>query len=186
MGLATDTVTNPDGATTVHQYPPAQGRGVYSETDPMEGRFCTPSGTCGVSPWWLPVNAEHGREIELDQYNPDGSLQQVTKTRYQAVCPPSGVPGDKAGNLVSELDPLNPMAVCDVAPTQVDRYLVNGGSQSTAPHVTTNFAPDPFGRAPPAPQPSAARGPAPPPTPGKRPEPTPNPAPGTPTAPPDA
>jgi RHS repeat-associated protein len=146
MGFASATVTNPDGSTTVHQYPPTQGRGVYSETDPMEGTFCTPAGTCGVSPWWLPVNAEHGREIELDQYNPDGSLQQVTTTQYQAVCPPSGVAGDKAGNLVSELDPLNPVAVCDVAPTQVDHYLVNGGSRSTAPHVTTTFALDSFGR----------------------------------------
>jgi RHS repeat-associated protein len=146
MGFAAATVTNPDGSSEVHQYPGTQGRGVYSTTDPMEGTFCTSPNVCGLSPWWLPANADHGREIELDRYNPDGSLQQVTKTQYQTVCPPAGVAGDKAGNLVSELDPLNPVAVCDIAPTQVDRYLVDGGSLSTAPHLTTAYTLDSYGR----------------------------------------
>jgi RHS repeat-associated protein len=146
MGFATATVTNPDGSTTVHQYPSTQGRGVYALGDPMEGTFCNSPNVCGVSPWWLPANAEHGREIELDQYNQNGSLQQVVKTQYQALCPPAGVAGDKAGNLVSELDPLNPVAVCDITPSQVDRYFVDGGSLSTAPHATTTFAVDSLAR----------------------------------------
>jgi RHS repeat-associated protein len=145
MGFGTTTVTNPDGSSYVHQYPGTQGRGVYSASDPMEAGQCA-NNACNVSPWWLPANVEHGREIELDQLNPDGSLQQVTRTQYQAVCPPAGVTGDKAGNLVSELDPLNPVAVCDVAPTQVDIYFVNGGSQSTAPHLSTTYALDSSGR----------------------------------------
>ncbi|HEY4027954.1 MAG TPA: hypothetical protein VGO86_16120, partial [Candidatus Dormibacteraeota bacterium] len=139
MGFGTATVTNPDGSRNVHQYPGTQGRGVYSTSDPMEGTSCQAAGACNVSPWWLPANAEHGREIELDRYNPDGSLQEVTKTQYQAVCPPAGVAGDKAGNLVSELDPLNPVAVCDITPAQVDRYFANGASLTTAPHLTTTY-----------------------------------------------
>jgi RHS repeat-associated protein len=114
----------------------------------MEAGWCATSTNsgCGVSPWWLPANAEHGREIELDRFNPDGSLQRVAKTQYQAVCPPAGLTGDRAGNLVSELDPLNPVAVCDVAPTQVDEYFVDGGSQGTAPHATATYAYDSYGR----------------------------------------
>jgi RHS repeat-associated protein len=146
MGFDAVTVSKPDGSSEIHRYPGTLGRGVYDPNDPMTGGQCTSTTPCNTSPWWNPANATHGREIELDSYNPDGSLVQVVKTQYQALCPPTGVGADKGGNLVSELDPLNPVSVCYVAPARVDRTLVNAGSPSTAPDAATTYVADADGR----------------------------------------
>jgi RHS repeat-associated protein len=146
MGFGTVTVGNPDGSKEVHQYPGTLGRGVFDPNDPLFASQCTTANPCLRSPWWDPANATHGHEIELDRYNPDGSLQQVVQTHYRALCPSSGVAGDQAGNLVSELDRDNPVALCDIAPTGVDTFHVNGGSLGTAPHASTAFAYDAYGR----------------------------------------
>jgi RHS repeat-associated protein len=146
MGFATATVTRPDGSKEVITYPSTLGVGVFDPNDSRFSGICTSSSPCNASPWWNPANSQHGQPLEVDTYNPDGSLVQVLKNQYQNVCPPAGVSGDEAGNLVTEMDWGNPVAVCDVAPSQVDQYLVNGGSQTSAPHLTTAFARDAYGR----------------------------------------
>ena len=146
MGFNVVTVGNPDGSREVHTFPATLGRGVFNPSDPMFNGLCTSTNPCNRSPWWDPANATHGREAEVDRYNPDGSLVEVRQTQYQVVCPPTGVAGDQAGNLVSELDADNPLAVCDIGPSRLDRFAVNGGSQSTAPHETTTLAFDALGR----------------------------------------
>ncbi|HEY4027422.1 MAG TPA: RHS repeat-associated core domain-containing protein [Candidatus Dormibacteraeota bacterium] len=146
MGFKSATVTRPDGSREVHQYPGSLGFGVFDATDPMFASSCTSTNPCPTSPWWDPNNALHGRETEVDTYNTDGSLLEVVQTQYQSLCPPSGVTGDRSGRLVSELDFTNPVATCDIAPIQVDRFFVNGGSQSSAPHLTTRSTYDAYGR----------------------------------------
>jgi RHS repeat-associated protein len=152
MGFATATVTNPDGSSEIHRYPQTLGVGVFDPNNAMFAGVCTPTPTnpnpppCPASPWWNPANATHGREIELDRYNTDGSLAQVVTTQFRALCPSSGVAGDLVGQLVSALNIENPVALCDVARTQVDRYLVDGGSQASAPHLATSYAYDALGR----------------------------------------
>ncbi len=80
--------------------------------------------SCPNAPWWNLANAAHGHEIELDQYDTNGTtlLKQV-KTQYQIVCisatePTSGYGianyGNWNGHLVSELDKSNPVAACEV------------------------------------------------------------------------
>ena len=62
--------------------------------------------------------------------------------------PAGGVAPDAEGNLLSELDDgSNPVAACDIAPSQVDRSFVDGGAQASAPHLTTSYACDSYGRA---------------------------------------
>jgi RHS repeat-associated protein len=150
MGFATATVTKPDGSSEVHHYPQTLGVGVFNPNDPIFTGMCTPAPTnptpCPTSPWWNPANADHGREIELDRLNTDGSLAQVVTTQYQTLCPSSGVTGDMAGQLISELDIGNSVALCDIAPSQVDTYRIDGGSQASAPHLTTSNAYDALGR----------------------------------------
>jgi RHS repeat-associated protein len=146
MGFNSATVTNPDGAREVHTYPASLGFGVFNPSDPMFSTSCTSTAPCPTSPWWDPSNAEHGLETEVDRFNADGSLQKVVRRQYRALCPSSGVAGDLAGNLVSELDFDNPLALCDVKPVQEDSLQVDGGSQTTAPHQTVTYAYDTFGR----------------------------------------
>ena len=146
MGFGTVTVTNPDGAGEVHQFPQSEGFGVFDPSNSMFANLCTTANPCAKSPWWDAANALHGQETEVDSYNPDGSLQEVVQTQYSAQCPSSGVSGDMNGQLVSELDAENPVALCEVKPTQVDRFQVDGGSQSSAPHLTTTYAYDAYGR----------------------------------------
>jgi RHS repeat-associated protein len=146
MGFNSATVTNPDGSREVHRYPATLGVGVFDPNDPKFSGSCTASKPCTRSPWWDPANAEHGSELEVDRFNTDGSLASVVQTQYRALCPSSGVAGDEAGNLVSELDTGNQVALCDIAPVQVDRFQVDGGSQASAPHLTTAYAYDAFGR----------------------------------------
>jgi RHS repeat-associated protein len=85
------------------------------------------------------TNAGHGHETEVDTYDTDGKhVLSATTTTLAAVCPPSGVAGTPGtsqsrstygsfdGELVSELDGDNPVAVCDVQTTRADGYRYDG------------------------------------------------------------
>ena len=148
MGFGTATVTNPDGSSVVYHYPQTLGVGVFNPNDPIFAGVCTGPGSspCPASPWWDPANADHGRAIEVDRYDTNGALVQVVTTQYRTLCPSSGVTGDFRGQLVNELDNFNPVALCDIAPSQVDQYRVDGGAQASAPHLSTAYAYDAFGR----------------------------------------
>jgi RHS repeat-associated protein len=149
VGFARATVTNPDGSAEVHGFDVGAGWGTY---DPGQ----TGCSGCPAMPWWSPATALHGHEVELDSYDVDGStlLEQVT-TQYQLTCPPSGVSGTPPsssgwgnwdGNLVSPLNPDNPVAVCDIHPGQEDTYTFDGASSGLAvPHETAAYVYDGFG-----------------------------------------
>jgi RHS repeat-associated protein len=107
-------------------------------------------------------NAAHGREYELDHYATNGTtLLSRLKTQWQPVCPPSGVGASPPvtfndqlhmgtytwdGHLVSELDPGNPVAACDVLKVRSDQITVDGTSARRHPDLVTTDAYDSFGR----------------------------------------
>jgi RHS repeat-associated protein len=153
MGFAQTTVSHPDGAVDVHKFYSTEGFGVYDTTQlPCD---TDPPNPCHNAPWWDLANVAHGHEFELDRYATDGTtlLGQV-KTTWQATCPPSGVSGSPAvsgdgdwkGNLVSELDHSDPVAVCDVQQAQVDTYTYDGSTSSSVPHQSVAYAYDAYGR----------------------------------------
>jgi RHS repeat-associated protein len=151
MGFTQTTVTNPDGSVDAHHYKATGGWGIYDTAQVT----CFTSSPCHADPWWSSATALHGREFEEDRYDTDGTtlLEQV-KTQYQLTCPPGGVAGTPAsssfgtwdGNLVSMLDHNNPVAVCDVHPSQEDTYTFDGAASSLAvPHRTVSYAYDGLG-----------------------------------------
>lgn len=154
MGFAQVTVVNPDGSVDVHKFYSTEGMGVY---DTSQVSVCStyPPNPCHNDPWWDLTNAAHGHEYELDHYASDGTtLLARTVTQWQAVCPPTGVAGSPPdtqygagnwdGNLAAELDHSNPIAVCDVRPTQVDDYTNDGSGQAL--DKTVSYTYDAYGR----------------------------------------
>jgi RHS repeat-associated protein len=151
MGFTQVTVTNPDGSVDMHHYKATGGWGLYDTSQVT----CYTSSPCHNAPWWSSATALHGREVEVDHYDTDGTtLLSKTLTQYQLTCPPSGVGGTPAsstwgtwdGNLVSMLDHNNPVAVCEIQTSQVDTYTFNGASSSLAvPHQTVSYTYDNFG-----------------------------------------
>lgn len=169
MGFAQVTVTNPDGSLEVHKYHSTLGWGVYNCSEIS----CAADGGAGTTycysachsdPWWplagqSIVNALHGREYEADYYDTNrATLLKKTVTTYATgsngvQCPPTGISGSPAsgygnwdGQLVSELDPSNPVATCDLNVSQVDNYVYDGSSANGIPHRTTSFTYDSYGR----------------------------------------
>ena len=167
MGFAQATVSNPDGGFEVHKFHSTLGWGVYDCAQVSLG--CSADGGSGATfcysqchndPWWplagqTIVNALHGHEYEADFYATAGAqtpLKQV-KTSYSVTCPPAGVGGSPPrnngnwnGQLVSELDPSNPVGVCDIQTSQVDSYTYDGTSPAGLPHLTTGYLHDNYGR----------------------------------------
>ncbi len=158
MGFAETDVSNPDGSLVKHKYYATTGWGVYDNSQITNcAPNMQPSGPtpCPNDPWWNLTNAAHGHEYETDSYDTNGAtLLKQTTTQYQAVCPPSGVSGTGSvrgygnfnGNLVSELDLSNPVAVCDVQTTRTDAYTYDGSSASGVPDQTTTYSYDSYGR----------------------------------------
>lgn len=152
MGFAQTSVSKPDGSSETHKFYSTEGWGLYDTTQITCEE--NPPNPCHNDPWWDLTNVAHGHEYEVDSYATDGStlLEQV-KTQFQAVCPPSGVSGSPnggygtwGGNLVSELDHSNPVAVCDVQAKQLDDYKYDGASGNSVAHSTTSYAFDGYGR----------------------------------------
>lgn len=152
MGFAQALVSNPDGSAETHKFYSTEGWGLY-DTSQITCEE-NPPNPCHNDPWWDLTNAAHAHEYELDRYATDGStLLEKKTTQYQAVCPPSGVSGSPNagygtwdGDLVSELDHSNPVGVCDVQTTQVDDYTYDGSGSGSAPHSSTTYAYDSYGR----------------------------------------
>jgi RHS repeat-associated protein len=159
MGFSQVGVSNPDGSTETHKFYSTEGWGLYDTSKVTVGACQPPLGYCLNDAWWDTANqtyypgqsnAKHGREYELDRYAIGGSvlLQQVL-THYAAICrppwitaptPPVAGYGDWGGNLVAELDPGNPIGVCDIRTTQVDNKTVDGSVSSSAPDQTTTYS----------------------------------------------
>jgi YD repeat-containing protein len=153
MGFNETAVSNPDGSLEYHHYYATHGPGVFdtSQVTSCPSNLPPITSTCQHSPWWDLTNAAHGREYEADYYDTNGTtlLKQVLST-YVDICPPSGVSGSPPvngitwdGNLVSELDSNNPVAVCDVYLTQqVSKQFDGGSSPST---LTSSYTYDSYG-----------------------------------------
>jgi RHS repeat-associated protein len=152
MGFAQTSVGMPDGAVETRKYHTTEGIGIYDTRQPELP--CAAPNPCHDDPWWNLDNAAHGHEFELDRYDRDGTtlLEQV-RTRWAAACPPPGVVGTPYnpnygnwdGALVTELDHSNPTAVCEIHPTQADRYTFDGSGGQTA-HSATVYGYDGLGR----------------------------------------
>ncbi|GCE13576.1 RHS repeat-associated core domain-containing protein [Tengunoibacter tsumagoiensis] len=152
MGYAQTTVFLPDGAREVHNFYSTEGVGIYDTNEVV----CYSGSPCHASPWWHLANAAHGHEYEAFYYDTDGStLLKHTTNTYQAICPPSGVAATPTqtsqgrtytwdGQLVSELDHNNPVAVCDIQQTQGTSETRDGTGNSV---TTTNASVyDSYGR----------------------------------------
>jgi RHS repeat-associated protein len=157
MGFTEADVTNPDDSVVKHHYYATEGYGLY-DTSQVTCKAFTPP--CHNSPWWGNTNrtdvgnSAHGHEFETDYYDTNGTtLLKKTTAQYQETCPPSGVSGTSSspdygnwnGNLVSELDHGDPVAVCDIQMTRTDEYTYDGGS-GTVPQKTTTYSYDSYGR----------------------------------------
>jgi len=141
MGFAQATVSRPDGSREVHGFFSTMGDGLYDSQV-----ACFSLNPCHNAPWWDLRNVAHGHETQVDIYDINGTLLSQTMRQYQAVCPPSGVTGTPTGrwgnflgNLVSGMDRNNPVAVCDLQPTQVDQVILDGSSDPAAPRATTSY-----------------------------------------------
>lgn len=154
MGFAEADVTNPDGSYEVHKFNSTLGYGIYDTGQVGCFAAMKPVGSCTNDPWWNVTNAAHGREIEADYYDTNGTtLLKKATTQYAAVCPPSGVSGTPASGtygtwdskLVSELDHNNPVAACAIQTTRTDQYTYDGAS-GTVPQTTTTYTYDAYGR----------------------------------------
>jgi RHS repeat-associated protein len=154
-GFAQTMLVKPDGAVELHKYYSSAGFGVYDCSQLScsgSGSYC--ANPCHTDPWWQIGNAGHGHEFEADFYDTNGStLLRQTKSQYALTCPPTGVAGSPAagwgnwnGNLVSELDPSNPVGVCDIQTSQVDDYAIDGSTNPAVPHRTTTYSYDSYGR----------------------------------------
>jgi RHS repeat-associated protein len=153
MGFQQATVSNPDGSVETHKFNTTEGVGTYDTSQVS----CGGTYTCHNDPWWDIANAAHGREVELDKYDSNGTtLLGQTLTSYQATCPPQGVAGSPPsttgsgnwdGNLVEEPDHGNPKGVCDVETKQVDTYSFDGAGNGVAvPHQGVAYVYDSYGR----------------------------------------
>jgi Concanavalin A-like lectin/glucanases superfamily len=159
MGFAQASVQNPDNGVEVHKLHTTEGFGLYDISRP-ELTCDTNGGTSGLhnpchnDSYADLDNAAHGHEYELDRYGSDGTtlLQQV-KTSWSAACPPPGVGGTPYssnwgnwdGGLVTELDHSNPVMVCEVHPSRVDRYTYDGSGGGPV-HSATTYTYDSLGR----------------------------------------
>lgn len=154
-GFAQALVSKPDGGVEIHHYNSSTGWGVYDCAQVScsgPGSYCVSQ--CHNDAWWQVGNAAHGREFEGDYYATDGvTLLRQRKTQYSLTCPPSGVGGTPAttygnwdGNLVSELDPSNPVASCDVQVARTDDIAVDGSSGTAQPDAATTYTYDSYGR----------------------------------------
>jgi RHS repeat-associated protein len=158
MGFAETDVSDSDGSLTKHLFYATEGWGVYDNTQIVN---CLPNmqppgpTPCPNVPWWHLTNAAHGHEYETDFYDTNGTtLLQKSTTQFQALCPPSGVSGTGSvtgygnfnGNLVSELDLSNPVAVCVVRPTRTDSYTYDGSTAAGVPDMATVPSYDTYGR----------------------------------------
>ena len=109
---------------------------------------------CHASPWWNLNNAAHGHEYDVSSYDTDGTtLLKHTANTYKAVCPPAGVAPTPAstdagktytwdGNLVSELDHNNPVAVCDIEETQSVSQISDGSSNTVSTTTASTYDSD--------------------------------------------
>ena len=138
MGFAQATVALPSGGKEVHKYYATQGIGIYDTSQVT----CYAPHPCHASPWWNLNNAAHGREYQALYYDTDKTtlLKQTDNTYTSTLstcrgCSPRqpGVDAGKTytwdGNLVSELDHNNPIAVCDVQQTQSVDQIKDGIEQ---------------------------------------------------------
>jgi hypothetical protein len=147
MGFAQARVAAPDGSVQVHKYDATEGYGVYDVS-----QACPSGWSCVKDPWWDLTNLAHGRQVEEDDYDTNGTtLLAKSLTYYQAVCPPSGVAGSPVagygnwnGNLVSELDHDNPVGVCDVQTAKVYDYTYDGSASPT--YASSAYTYDTSGR----------------------------------------
>lgn len=155
-GFAQSTVAKPDGAVEIHKYYSSLGWGVYDcgqVSCSGSGSYC--QNPCSTNPWWQMGNAGHGHEFEADFSATDGftPLRQM-RTQYSLTCPPAGVAGTPPagygnwnGKLVSELDPSNPVASCDIQTSQVDDISLDGTPyNSSLPDNKTTYSYDSYGR----------------------------------------
>jgi len=140
MGFTQTTISRSDGTMEVHKFPATEGWGVFNTASNANGISVVTCGasnlnpvntTCNASPWSDLANAAHGRELEADYYDTNGTtlLKKVVNS-YADQCPPSGVTKTPSftdttqgvtwywGQLVSELEHPNPMMACDVTETQ--------------------------------------------------------------------
>ncbi len=149
-GFAQTTASLPDGSVQVHKFFPTEGTGGLYDISQISCQF----GGCHNAPFWDTPNAAHGHEYELDEYDTNGtSLLSQVRTRWAATCPPAGVGatpfnatyGSWGGNLVTELDHSNPVGVCEIRPSEVDRYTFDGSGGASS-HSATVYAYDGLGR----------------------------------------
>jgi RHS repeat-associated protein len=151
MGFGEADVTAPNLAVTKHHFYSTMGYGVFDSNQATTN--CHSSNGCPVAPWWDPRNALHGHETETDEYDSSGTtLLKQSKATFNAQCPPSGVAATPTyqgvswdGQLVSELDHNNPVAVCDLQTTSTTSNVEDG---SSGPYTssTTSTTYDPYGR----------------------------------------
>jgi RHS repeat-associated protein len=160
MGFAQVSVSNPDGSAELHKFHSTEGWGVWSSTQVTIPCPASPPDVCHSDPWSDVTNAAHGREYEVLRYAVDGTtvLEEVLTT-YAAICPAkwitTGSPavsgyGNWGNNLVSPLDLGNPVMVCDIQTTQVEKRTYDGSA--SRPDLTTTYryetgpCPNCFGR----------------------------------------
>ncbi|HET9847054.1 MAG TPA: hypothetical protein VFR68_00670, partial [Candidatus Dormibacteraeota bacterium] len=173
MGFAQASLSRPDGSAEIHKYHSSLGWGVYDcaqvscavDTGPPH-TWCYQV-VCQADPWWplsnsqtnidgtaTTVNALHGHEYLADYTDTNGTtILHEVKTLYNALCRPvavaSGSPsngyGSWDGQLVSELDPSNPVGLCDIQTAQVV-VADEGTVGSSVPQKTTTYTYDSYGR----------------------------------------
>jgi RHS repeat-associated protein len=141
MGFASATVTDPDGSIHFGEFFTTLGYGLWSTSVIGCASY---SGVCDPSPWTNPNNALHGHLYEELDYSKSWALQRERTTLYAVTCPPTGVAaspnGIYTGQLSAALDQRgNPITDCEITTTQDNVYLADGGSTSTAPHLTTGY-----------------------------------------------
>jgi RHS repeat-associated protein len=153
MGFAQATVQNPDlTKRETHYFQSTMGWGTYTAMTSTSSPQCwATNGYCAAAPWWDARNAEHGHELEADYFDANGTtlLKQV-KTQYALTCPPGGAVGSPpvspynwGGQVVSELDTSNPVAVCDLHVSSTDTFSWDGASSGTpVPHQTVSYTYD--------------------------------------------
>ncbi|HLY30892.1 MAG TPA: hypothetical protein VKQ36_07670, partial [Ktedonobacterales bacterium] len=150
MGFSTTNVTNPDNSVTEEKFYSTTGYGVATSSI-----SCKSPRRCYVAPWANPssgdvTNPLHGRIAVQWDYATDGStILKETMYQYAVTCPPNGDPSSVyntdpsnqyLGMLTSELDPNNPLIVCEIEPSQTDVYVRDGGSNADANQTTITYS----------------------------------------------
>lgn len=140
VGFQVVWVTHPDSSTDFHIYSTTEGWGI------RDSSVTCYSAPCFVAPWWDATNALHGHETEADySLQSGGTPLKQSFTRYALTCPPAGT--GSSTQIVSELDPSNPIAVCDVQVSSVETKTYDHAPAATAvPDRTTSYTYDPYGR----------------------------------------